>query len=216
MPYRVRKCEKCGNEFVPQKRATTCGPCRRQAKIAARRTAPEPAPVDGSRWIALTGGRFALVDEADFASVSARPWSYVKSRSGCEYAVSRVGGDNALLHRVITGAPPDVEIDHVNRDGLDNRRTNLRVATCRQNMTNKLARNRTGYKGVRYDPRRGYYASIRIEGVRTHLGVWKTAEEAARAYDMAARQHHGAFGRYNFPEPGDQPARALRALLPAG
>lgn len=64
------------------------------------------------------------------------------------------------------------------------------------------------YKGVRLDASGWWYASIRVNGVRKHLGIWKTPEEAARAYDMAAREVHGDFGRYNFPEPGEQSAAA--------
>lgn len=171
-----------------------------------RRTSSEPGPVDGARWVALTRGRFALVDAADFDDVNQLVWCHVNTGTG--YAVTNSGDAQISMHRWIMGAPDGVEVDHVNRDGLDNRRSNLRFATVRQNMVNKASRNRYGYKGIRFDAKYGgrWYASIRIDGARTHLGVWPTAEDAARAYDRAARQHHGAFARYNFPEPGEQAA----------
>jgi hypothetical protein len=97
--------------------------------------------------------------------------------------------------------------DHANGDTLDNRSVNLRPATTAQNVQNqhKPLRGRSRYKGV-YPSRSGrpWSATITAFGRRRYLGVFDTQEAAARAYDQAARQEHGAFARVNFPMPGEQ------------
>lgn len=95
-----------------------------------------------------------------------------------------------------------VVIDHVNTDTLDNRRSNLRPATRAQNVVNsdKPVRSATGYRGVSKVRSAKYVARI---GARP-LGTFDTAEEAARAYDQAAREEYGVFARFNFPGPGER------------
>jgi hypothetical protein len=94
--------------------------------------------------------------------------------------------------------------DHINGDGLDNRRTNLRQATPTQNNANCGIRghNTSGYKGVSLRPDRGnrWRATIRIHGLQYFLGLFDDVEDAARAYDAAALELFGDFARLNFPE----------------
>lgn len=112
-------------------------------------------------------------------------------------------------------APPGLEVDHINGDRLDNRRENLRLCTRRQNTRNAKARSACGYRGVSHD--RGRWRS-RIHhvgvGALVSLGSFDTPEEAARAFDRAARRLHGAFARLNFDhdfiEPGAWPKLASR------
>lgn len=90
-------------------------------------------------------------------------------------------------------------VDHINHDKNDNRRENLRVCTRRENMLNQQTRSdsKTGLKGV-LNRRGRYYAYIKLEGRQEHLGVFSTKEEAAMAYDTAARKVYGEFACTNF------------------
>jgi hypothetical protein len=91
-----------------------------------------------------------------------------------------------------------MQVDHINGNRRDNRRCNLREVTSAQNCQNRRAANQTGLKGVH--PRgKKFFACIRVEGKFTYLGIYPTAEEAARVYDEAAHRAFGEFARLNFP-----------------
>lgn len=108
------------------------------------------------------------------------------------------GASVILMHRVIAGAPAGAEIDHVNGDGTDNRRQNLRVATHRQNMQNTSLRsdNTSGLKGAFWDKSTNrWMAAIGHDGRFINLGRYNTAEEAHEAYAAAARRLFGEFAR---------------------
>jgi hypothetical protein len=173
-------------------------------------SSPAHAP-EGCVRIPLTQGLFAVVDEADAPSLLRFRWCVSRGSTGGFYAARARRADEGpgpfliLMHRALLSAPVGVEVDHVNRDGLDNRRANLRLATKRQNQQNcaKRPHNTTGFKGVIRDghvPARPFLAQVGIDGRRTFLGRFATAEEAARAYDAAAVKHFGEFARVNFPE----------------
>ena len=104
------------------------------------------------------------------------------------------------LHRLIAGDKQGFLVDHISRDTMDNRRCNLRLATARQNTINAMKPNKIGLRGV-FRSGCKYGAKIRLNVGRgpVHLGRFCTAEEAAKAYDVAARQHHGAFAVTNYP-----------------
>lgn len=123
------------------------------------------------------------------------------------YLAIIIDGEKFLAHRVawlyVHGEWPSEFIDHINRNKTDNRMENLRTATKRDNESNKPAtsRNSTGYKGVHWrGDAKKYRAVIRENGKRKSLGYFETAEEAARAYDEAARTIFGNFAYLNFPE----------------
>ena len=109
-------------------------------------------------------------------------------------------GSRALhLHRLIV----DFEIvDHINRDKLDNRRANLRSATHGQNMVNTgpQKRNKSGYKGVYINKNKSYHVHLTSNSKSVYIGTYKTAAEAALAYDEAAKKYHGEFAYLNFPD----------------
>lgn len=114
-----------------------------------------------------------------------------------------IGGANLLAHRVVyllaTGSDPkEMNIDHINGDGTDNRIENLRLATPAQNSWNRgLNKNNTsGIKGVRFYKATGrWHATIWVKWDSIHLGYFATQEEAAAAYARAAEQLHGEFAR---------------------
>jgi hypothetical protein len=167
---------------------------------ALPRTTPEPPPVSGARWIPLTRGYFALVDEADFVRASAFTWSLRPAgrKRAHLYAVAWVEKKHLYLHNFIMGTRD--RIDHENRDGLNCRRENLRLATKAQNQQNAIVRSnsQTGLKGVTFAKDRGYYrANIQVDGKRTWLGNFSDPKDAARAYNEAAVRLFGEFARIN-------------------
>lgn len=143
--------------------------------------------------IPLTRGRTALVDVDDYPLISNRSWQY--GNNG--YVTS---GGRIYMHRLIMNAPKGALVDHINRDRLDNRRTNLRFATAQQQSVNSNPRPaRVPYKGVSLHYGK-YAARITVNGELRLLGSHDTAEAAARAYDEVALAEWGEFARLNFAD----------------
>lgn len=156
------------------------------------------------REIPLTQGKAAIVDDADYDWLMQRPWHFAGGYAH-HTAPRSAGNRNVAMHRLIMGATPEQEVDHRNGDGLDNRRDNVRVCTRAGNTKNlaKRAGTRSRYKGVsaKRDARHKLWrADIRADRQAYHLGSFASEDEAARAYDQAARRLHGEFARLNFPE----------------
>jgi hypothetical protein len=149
--------------------------------------------------ILLTRGCCALVDDNDYEKLCSVKW-HLTARG---YVAGRVKNNGicrrVYLHRYLLDAQPDQFVDHMDGDRLNNTRANLRLVTRAQNQWNrKVQRNRSGYKGVSWHPGKGkFYARIQVNGRRYSLGYFDTAEEAAQAYDDAARRLFGEYARLN-------------------
>ena len=151
------------------------------------------------KLIKLTQGKFAQVDDADFEWLNQWKW-FAAKRKHTYYAgriISKPFQDTILLHRFIMDTPKGVEVDHVDHNGLNCQRHNMRNCKHSQNVANKIPSGRSKYLGVFYN---GNYirAHIQVNGNKIHLGYHATEENAARAYDKAARIHHKEFANLNF------------------
>jgi hypothetical protein len=158
---------------------------------------------DGTFLVPLSKGFHATIDAADAPVVGALNWRVHEIRNDLRYAVRTDKGQWVGLHRFLMQPDPGMIVDHVNGDGLDCRRVNMRVTTQHGNMMNRQAaiKNATGYKGVRYrSDKRRWVANIGYRGATYHLGLFRDAEAAARAYDAKARELHGDHARLNFPD----------------
>lgn len=166
-----------------------------RAYSRAVRKIREPRPIgDGLCELELTLGFVAIIDEADAARVSVCSWcaSHNQSKHG-PYAKGRPvrGGRFVRLHRFILGFP-ELLVDHINGDRMDNRRLNLRVATARESNANRRSWASTGLKGVTAQGR--FYVAVCDHQL---LGTYPTAVAAALAYDAEAIKRFGEFARTN-------------------
>lgn len=149
---------------------------------------------------------FALVDDEDFEWLNQWKWYARQSRTMIyvhRYSYKDGKSRSICMHRLITRASDDFQVDHINHNGLDNRRINLRKCTPSQNQGNSRLRvsNTSGYKGVVWHKRDNRWrAVIKINGDRKYLGEFFCIVKAAKAYDAAARKYHGEFANTNFKE----------------
>lgn len=151
-------------------------------------------------------GNSFIYDADDHELVSKHKWMVCDGR----YVKTAFGGNRYTLGRFLLSPPDDKDVDHINGDKLDNRRCNLRVVTRSENLGNQglSSRNTTGYKGVSFVKcDKKYRAYINHDYKRYELGRFNTPEEAARAYDEAARFYFGQFACVNFPREGEQGCR---------
>jgi len=160
------------------------------------------------RKIFIGEGKFAIVEPRDYYRLNNFQW-YANGEDNLIYALRTVISPHkktktVRMHREIMNAPDGVLVDHRNRNPLDNRRANLRLATHSQNMQNrgkKRCKTSSRFVGVCFDKESELWrASIRYQKKRIFLGRFDSEIEAARAYDAAAKKYFDEFARLNFPE----------------
>jgi hypothetical protein len=164
---------------------------------------------EGIYWkqITLTQGYSTLVDAEQYAEISKVRWIIRKTKH-LRYAmnVTRIGKNKqkvTLLHRVIMNAPEGVYVDHINGNGLDNRKSNLRLCTQAENVKNarKITPSVSGYKGVYWKKSsRKWVAQINANNKKLHLGLFVSERDAAIGYNAAALEHHREFANLNVLE----------------
>ena len=155
------------------------------------------------KQIPLTQGKFAIVDDEDFERVNQFKW-YAHKNCNTYYADRSVNDNlsSVSMHRFILDTPTDMQTDHINGDGLDNRRANLRICTHAENQRNRSRQsiNTVGFKGVYPDRAGRVRALIMRDGKQIYLGSFLDPISAAHAYDSAAQKYHGDFAQLNFTE----------------
>ena len=157
---------------------------------------------EGYGLIPLTQGKFAIVDAEDYDRLNRYQWYACKCKS-TYYAARGVGRQTIRMHREIMRASKGVLVDHINHNGLDNRKSNLRLCTNAQNSYNQQASS-TGtsiYKGVSWHKcSRKWSARIRCDRKFYNPGDYEDEIEAAMVYDDKAVELFGEFACLNFPE----------------
>ena len=207
-------------QLHPVEAEGTCRNFRPRRRNPVRIEPPEP-PSDEIRYIALTQGKFAIVDAADYEWLSQYKWYASEGHAGKCYAMSHAGRRRPVrMHRLIMKPPPGFVVDHIDGNGLNNRRSNLRICTQAQNLRNRPGRVATSrFKGVSFDKRRNLWAACISENDRTiHIGCFDSEIEAAFAYDLNALALAGEFAYLNFPHiiNATRQARRLKGGTPLG
>ncbi len=164
--------------------------------------------------IPLTQNKIAVVDDEDYESLILMKWHAWFNKNGdsfyAHHSVYRKGKSPTVIrmHRHLMNVTnPKIHVDHINGNTLDNRKSNLRICQSYQNNTNMRglrSDNTTGFRGVGeyfYRADKKWTATLSVKGNKIRLGYFDTPEDAARAFDKAARELYGEFcGKLNFEE----------------
>lgn len=190
-----RKCAACGAIYTPAgtRRSTYCSvACYKAATSICER---RHVDVGGHWLIEIDKGKWTKVCKCHYDLVKGYAWYYTK-RGYVEY--NRKGYSAIKLHRLINNTPEGFLTDHINRDPLDNRCSNLRPATKAQNNMNRgiPAHNTSGFRGVNKDGNT-WYARLTHAGVLYERRGFTSKAEAAKAYNELAKKHFGEFAWLN-------------------
>lgn len=155
--------------------------------------------------IALTQGKIAIVDDEDFEILNKYNWHAHKNKSGLFYAIRRAKINekwtHIKMHREIMNAAWYQLVDHKDGNTLNNMRLNLRIATKSQNAANRTTHIRTSskFKGVSWHKYRERWQAYITQSYKTYyLGLYNNEEEAARVYDLKAKELFGEYAKLNF------------------
>lgn len=165
-----------------------------------------PHAQNDMKQIILNKGFVALVDDADYEELNKFRWTAISKKNASTYAqrscYKRKPPKKYLMHRVILGVTdPSIQIDHADRNGLNNCRSNLRIATQSQNNANRRPnfKRTSNYLGVQPNNSRKnpWRARIQVNGKKINLGCYPNQEWAALAYNAGAKKFFGEFATYN-------------------
>ncbi len=142
-----------------------------------------------------------IVDDDLFDIIHQVTWTIVKQSKNSSYAQNRMNGKLVLLHRILMGANPWEMVDHINGNGLDNRLDNLRLCNKSTNAMNRdktTVKKTSNYKGVHWNKQKSkWQVEIELNYKKKYIGRYENQEQAAHAYNGAAKIYHGAFARLN-------------------
>ncbi len=154
----------------------------------------------GGIELPLSQGLVAIIDEQDYPILSQYRWCAAKCRHtfvACRGTWRDGRTKKVYLHRLIMNAPQNSLVDHINGDGLDNRRCNLRICTKKENNRNRTrmqSLNTSGFRGAFWEHGcKKWRAQISVNNKNHHIGVFHSKHEAASAYQQAAKRLYGIF-----------------------
>ncbi len=184
----------CADRVIPEKAGHPEPPCC--AIISGTITGDSKM----SKRIPLTQGKFAIVDDEDYGYLNKWNWHVEKKRNGMFYATRRQGKSSIAMHQQILNTPKGMETDHRNHNGLDNKRSNIRICTYAQNQQNRRPRCKTSkYKGVSWSKTaKKWLVHIVYNKKALHLGLFNDELKAAKVYDENAKKLFGEFAYINF------------------
>ena len=163
----------------------------------------------------------ALVDDSDFKMLSRYSWCILQQKH-TSYAVAGIKRNDKWtmirMHRLLMNEPKGLQVDHIDGNGLNNQRSNIRLCTNTQNLYNKKVHKncKSGFKGVRWhDEAKKWQTRVTIDGKQKSIGYFFCLVKAAKVYDNAAREYYGKFARLNFPKDGEQECREQKAHIVA-
>lgn len=153
------------------------------------------------KTIELNRGMVAIVDDEDFEELNKYKWTYNPHGGGYASRTDRSGAKQrtVLMHRVIIGAQKGQQVDHINRNRLDNRKSNLRICSPGENARNASKRKdgkTSSFKGV-YKRKEKFTSHIQVNGKRQFLGYYKDELNAAYYYNEFAKKFHGDYAFLN-------------------
>ncbi|HNY80047.1 MAG: HNH endonuclease [Sedimentisphaerales bacterium] len=189
---------------------TACSVCPnfRARRAPTVQSAPRESSDPAIRYISLTRGKHAIVDAADYPALAKYKWYAQRAdRTRTFYACRSHRGRPISMHREIMKPPKGMVVDHINGNGLDNRRCNLRICTQLQNSQNSRRRKpgKSQFRGV-FPRGEKWQAAIQHDGKPMYLGLFDEEVEAAKARDRKAYELAGEFAVLNFPgEAGRRP-----------
>jgi len=157
-----------------------------------------PQEIDENTYgIPLSSNQIALVDKEDYDKIKDYGWYAHYDKKGKRYyAITRTHGIRIIMHRLILDAKKGQIVDHIDHDGINNRKNNLRLCEQSQNCMNKLSQsnNTSGYRGVSFHKGKNkYQATIMVKRKQIYLGSFDTAIEASKVYQEKAKELFGSF-----------------------
>ena len=155
--------------------------------------------------ILLTQGYATIVDDEDYEMLSQYKWHVTNGNNKYAATAKFVNGKivRISMHRLVMGiikSPRSVEVDHIDGNGLNNKRSNLRICERKHNARNTRTHNKSGYRGINIIRDKWgvwYAANISVDKKRIYLGCFDNPLTAAIAYNNAAIKYHGEFARLN-------------------